>query len=376
MAQRGRPKKITTTTEELIDETPDDKDLIRDGKKATSESEVQEYIQGLGISNLSVKVYRLEPGRTAYTFLGTCPMDMASEEYIQENWGAGAYHIRCFLDGVWKGSKLIKIGSAKIVPAEKKAEEITEAPPFNPGSDPVSLQVEMIREEARTNRELLLKIVENMSHGKSSTMELMEVMTMMKALQPDGGGASGGAKLFSEILPFVREIMKMAGGNVPEEDTGWKGIIKDVVGYLPDVMKQMKGASVPLQNPSPPGPMIADGKEPLILPPEKVKQIQFALMFLKGRCRVGADPLAFVDFAMNTLDMEQSLDVVQLLSREYEVIAMLDADLMSPVYRPWFEAFFNGLKDAISERNTPERGEGDGGDAPHDAGTGNNRGAN
>jgi hypothetical protein len=361
-------KKITTEEvlegDELGKEAPEE-------KTSGPEQELQDYIKSLGESNLAVKIFKQKIGQSAYTYMTVTTVDQATEEYIQENFGAGTYQVRCFLNGKYVGAKTIQIGEGpkkpEILPNPNGDESEIPAQSL-PYSDPVLLQIEMMRESAVTNRELLKALIEKSGSEKSSTMELAQIMAMFKTMQP-AAETGNPMKMFSELLPFVRELMKMMGGNPPEEEEGgWRGILKGVIKEVPGMLNMLRpnGASTAPNNASTTGAVLTEGAIPLAIAPEMLKQLQWAFGFLKGRCRVGADPLAFVDFAMNTLDTEQSMNVVQLLDRSYEEIATIDPDLLNAVYRPWFEVFFKGLKDAILERNATAGSQSDGNDVATD----------
>lgn len=370
---KGKIRK-TTTVEENI--SPELEEITGEGAEKAGEispidQELQDYIQSIGEPNLSVKIFKQEVGRSAFTYMDMTTVSNATEQYIQENFGPGVYQIRCFFNGKFKGAKTIHIGSGPVKrEPESFASPISALPDNEPTyMNPMQYQLEAMREEARTTRELLLKMIDNNSHAKSSTMELMEVMTMMRGLAPAPSEGLSPMKLIAEILPFVKEIMKMTGANVPaEEETGWLGIANKVVEKVPDMFKLMQRGAIPAPNGAAVAiPSIPEG--PIsFLPPAMQNQIAGIFEFLKGRARVNADPLSFVDLAMNTLDLEQSLNVVRLLDKSYEEIATIDPDILEPtVFRPWFEQFFEGLRNAIKERNNPDGGESDPADPGNNA---------
>jgi hypothetical protein len=365
MARKGAAERTTILKEKLEGE----EDLPEGQEISAPDQALQDYLKGIGEDNLSVKIFKQKVGTSKYSYCGETTVDLADEAFIQKNFGEGKYQIRCFYEGKFKGARTIEIEQGI-----KNPEEEDSGPVFLPSPaaslDPMTLQLEMIREDARTNREILLKMLDRNTGDRTSAMELAQVMAMLNSMKPAQSEGASPMKMFSEMVPFIREMMKLMGGNPPEpEEGGWLGIANKVITQVPDIMKIFRSNPAPLQSAEPENgntPAIAPQAAALMLPPEMVKQLQWVFSLLKNRAAVNADPLTFVDLAMNTLDIQQTQVIISLLDKPYEEIAALDAELLTPLYRPWFETFFRELKNAIIERNTAGGSESDGADAGSD----------
>jgi hypothetical protein len=196
----------------------------------------------------------------------------------------------------------------------------------------------------------------------------VEALTMVKTLTPPAPPPVNPIQMITEALPLIKQFVAMMTGREPVEDTGWKGLIKDVISEVPNVMKNIGMARAGIVQENPPAAAQLPGVDPKIM--DIMRQ---GIGFLKTRAVKQADSMIFVDYVMSTLDTDQSMQLASLIDRPYEDIAQLDPELLNPVYRPWFTKFFSELKDALAELQQPYNTSGEGGDPGNlasDEGTG------
>ncbi len=351
------------------------------------EDDLKKFFEGLGGSEVIIKISKYDAASNRPRYLQDTDLEGASEAYIQTNWGEGRYLLRAYKEGTVIGSKTVHIGP----PLQKNLPQSAAQPVFvsPPTTDPlISMQIEMMREESRLNRDLMLKMIEKIGgNEKSGATELAEVMAMLKPVltppAPTGGSA---LSLISEAIPLVKQLIEL-GASGGTEKKGWMDTVREIVPEVAGVLKSMSASRMPVQSvPTAPAPVAPyPGGTPVAIPaapaalanidPQQIQLIRSAIAFLKTRALRDADPNAFVGYVLNTLDDEQSMSIAKLLERPYDDIAVLDPELVTAVYRPWFEEFFGGLKDALSQRDSTGGQGGDSPDATPNAGSDNSGGA-
>jgi hypothetical protein len=347
------------------------------------ESNLQQFFEGLGEGEIVIKIYKFDATTNRPRFMADTGLDGASEAFVQANWGEGRYMMKAYKEGKALGSRTILVGPAlqKNIPAS-----VTPLPPLPLGMDPtMQLQLEMVRQEMQTNREFMKLMVDNMNKGdgKSGAMELAEVMVMLKGVIPPASTAPSILEIMSQTIPLVKQLIELgANGGAPAEK-GWVGTIKEILPEVGGVLRNIIGARLGASAVNSPDPGVAvpsypnqirqaapNGSEIPGLTKEQLVLLRQGISFLKTRARRNADADAFVGYVLETLDDEQSLAICSLLERSFEDIAVIDPEILQPVYRPWFEDFFGGLKDAIIERNTASGAGGDANEPKQDAGSG------
>lgn len=382
-------RKVTTVVEGEIDDalqkTPDDPPLIDPNKPtewipAPSEEEtgLQNFLDGLGEGEIVIKIYKFDATTNRPRFMADVGLEAANEAFCQANWGEGRYQLKAYKEGKHQGSRTVLVGP----PLQKAAPpQPIFLPPVKEGLDAATqIQLEMIRQEMQSNREFMKLMLESMhqkDNAKSGSMELAEIMVMLKGVMPAPVSGPNILETITQAIPLVKELIGLGanGGAAPEKT--WIDHAKD---FLPEVGSIMKtilssrnGAQPPAPAQTPPAAaMPLTVEAPVLgLPPDKLEQIRWYFSMLKGRANAKSNPLVFVDVVMETLDDEQSLAICRLLDKSYEEIAVIDPEILDPIkYRPWFEEFFGGLRDAIIERNSPAGAGSDDNEPPADAGTG------
>lgn len=325
------------------------------------------FLSGLGEGEVVIKIYKFDATTNRPRFMADVGLEGANEAFCQANWGEGRYQLKAYKEGKHQGSRTILVGAPL-----QKASSALPPPVINipTGVDPsTQLQLEMFRQEMAMNRDLMKAMIENMGKGdgKSGSMELAEVMVMLKGIMPPASSGPNVLEMITQAIPLVKQLIDLgAGGGAAPVEKGWMGTIKDMMpeigGILKNVMSARAGGAPPPQVEMQPAPQpypqnppqrIAQPEIPG-LSAENLAMLRTALDFFKGRAKINADPSAFVGYVLNTLDNEQSLAICKLLERSFEDIAVIDPEILEPtVYRPWFEDFFAELKDAITQRNSP-----------------------
>jgi hypothetical protein len=337
--------------------------------------DLKKYLEGLGGgSDVVIKINKWDTATNRPRFMYDTDVEGASESAIQANLGEGRYLVRAFKEGHILGSKTVYIGPPLNKPAVTPPAPVV----VQTGNDGMmNAQFAMLQEQIRSNQAMMLEMIKAMGTGnqRSGTAELAEIMVMMKPLMAPPAATAGGSPLsiISEAIPLVKQLIDLGSGKSPDEDTSMGGIIKEVIREVPNVFAMFQAAKarpaqqtavqLPVATPGVkvqlPGAVQAEPEIPGLTPDQLSLIRNVAMPFLKGRAKKNANPITFVDYVLETLDDDSSMAIVKLLDLPFEQFAVIDPEIMEPVYRPWFENFFGELKDAISKRIDAG---GDGGD--------------
>lgn len=378
MSPRAKTVKTTTVEEMHVPEViePEITQVnaqpmpFADPPSTQEEDDLKKFFEGLGGSEIIIKISKYDSATNRPRYLQDTDLDGANEAYIQQNWGEGRYLLRAYKEGSVIGSRTVLIGPPLKSNAPQPA-PLSFLPALEkPGLDPlVLMQLEQMREEAKTNRELLMKLIEsNMGGSKSGAMELAEVMAILKpVITPPAAAAGGGIlEILGAAIPLVKQLIDLGAGGGAQEKPSWMSMVKDLG---PDVLRTVgqmmqQRNSVPMQTipmvesyqQNPPAPAVI---QPALnqsqiagIDSNQLEIIRGYMSYFKEKVRKNASPDTFINLVLDTLDEERSLVIANLLDRSYEEIATIDPEILTAVYRPWFEAFFGGLKDALSERDT------------------------
>ncbi len=374
------PKKTVITKTELDEpELLDQAAPVSDPETFVSPEEkederIQDIFKRIGGEGLRFTISRYLPsGRPQY--VGDADIDNLSEANIQSAWGEGRYKITAWdSSNNYKGSKVIHIGPPSNL--NKKDEEPVKQSPHLAYMDPaVTVQLEMMREEQATNRALMMKMIESMTAGKSGTQEIAEVMGMLKTVMEQPKQPSA-IDLVTQILPLIKEFASLvAGGKIVSEKRDWIDTTKEILHELPNVLKMMGAQKAAVAAP----PQAGNGgagspamlpRDQLNIPKEHMFLIQQGLGYLKKKALQGSDPDIYINWALDNLDTEYSRAIVGLLNRPFDEIILIDPELNNIEYKNWFEDFFGGLKNALSERIDAGRNAGDQDNPSENEGTG------
>lgn len=91
---------------------------------------------------------------------------------------------------------------------------------------------------------------------------------------------------------------------------------------------------------------------PLGLTPELYAQMMYGIGYLKTRCLLGKDPGLWIEMLMDNMDQEHYASIVGLVDKTIdEIAALTDPSIAKLPFRSWFERVFQGVKNAIAERD-------------------------
>jgi hypothetical protein len=346
----GRPRKVVTTT---IEEQADGQSPIevQDPLSQPSAEQIEadnlvEQMRSLGNVGARCMLYRADKFKAGMCFVGAVAPEIVSEEYIQEEYGEGRYQIRV-LDsgGKFIVTRMVQIGAPKSVQLAQA--KVAVLPPAM-GDPLMQARLESMIQEQATNREMMLRLIDKIGahDGQQSTLtEFASVITTVQALMPKAATAADAIK---EAVGIFREGMKLgAAGGAGEK--GWMETIKDVLGSLPELIAGAKTMNAMQQSQTvsaDPAPNPA-GELPGVRDEEMLRQ---GIAYLKLKARQGKDPGLWIDVIADNLDDPQWLPLAAKLDQSFEEIARIDAELLTPLYRPWFVRLFAGVRDALHER--------------------------
>lgn len=380
------PKKKTVETVTTIEEHPqeplappietEEQVMVPGGSTGMMleppDEELKKFFSDFGADGLTIKVYKYDPGTNRPSFRLDTDLEGANESFLQQNFGPGKYNLRAYKNGVYGGSRTVIIGEGIAKPATAPA---APAPVINvpTSSDPmIQVQMEMMRQEMQLTRDMFLKMIDKMGDtgGKSDLTELAQAMAILKTAMPQQSPTVSPLTVINDAIPLVKQLIDLGAGREPgEKSEGWPGLIKDAIREIPNVMKgfsAMKSLA--------PGSHMPPAANPVEIPAAvdetTIGKIRAGLQFLKTRVLKKSPPGVWVDFVMETLDDEQSRQLADLITQPYDQIAQIDPELMSPVYRPWFEQFFAELRNELQQPDASGGTAGDGPDPAGDAGTG------
>ena len=338
-------------------ETPDE---VQD------EKDVNKFFQAFGVEGGRVRVYRVDPNTGQLVFMATCTVDVISEEFLQVQFGGGKYEVRLFdSKAKYVTSKRMNIGAISGGPDNTPKPSIFVTPnaaspahPF-PDRDGYNVQVEMLRQELSSNREMMLELIRTIAaksdDGGGST--LVEFATAMKELKevtkPE---ISNPLSMVADIIGVLKQGIELgaSGAVKPEGDGGWMGIIKDVLTAIPAVAKTMVATPPAASNPpaidSPP---VEVSPNSLGLSAELMTQLRGGLDFLKTRCRLNKDPALWSDMIIDNMDSDLYVQLAKLsaLSIDNLASAVGDPEIALPPFRSWFEAVMKGVQNALAEND-------------------------
>lgn len=343
----GRKRKTVTTEEEELETHPPVDQPPQPEQPTREQVDFKTFIQSLAPVDARVKIWRFDDaGREV--FQGVCQVDSVSEEFIQTRYGEGDYTVRLVNPaGTYVGTRKISIGPAPI----KEPTPIAVPQPVESREQLLSMQIEALRTELNNQRELVYRLVDRLGAGdgrpSSGIGEVAEALKMLHGFaQPPTMLNS-----IADIISVVKQLRDISAGSGEGETRGVVGVIKDVVQAVPEALAAMRGtASVERRNFV---PALPDTAPPAQITAEdsRLGLLRVGINYLKAKARARSDVGLYVDFIADNFNDPQWYPFVSLLERPYEEVTKIDAELLQPLYRPWFESLLNELRNAISDRS-------------------------
>lgn len=340
-----RTKKVTKTEEETV--PVDDEESTPEPE--SEDLELKAFIETFADA-AKVKIHRYDRnGNLVYA--GSTDPRNCSEEFLQEVYGEGKYYLKLYDSN----GKNIKARTVYIGPDESGLNMPVSTTPSPALGNPIlQMQIESLRSELTSQREQTNRLLEVLitreaapTQPGGSVKDIIEAIGTVREMVAPKEPTS----LISEMIGFFKQGIEIGStGNV---DGGWKGIVKDAIQAIPQVAKEFKA---PVDAPD-------NGQPPVM---DEAMMLKHGLAYLKTRAQINADPGLWVDFIISNMDEAQWQPLFKLLEQPFEKIGEVDPEVLQPVYRPFFEQLYNGLKHAISEKGNPEGISGNGGNAGDD----------
>jgi hypothetical protein len=346
----GRPRKVVTTT---IEEQAGDENVI-EAQDSLSQPSVErieannlvEQMRSLGNVGARCMLYRADKYKTAMCFVGAVAPEIVSEEYIQEEYGEGRYQIRVIdSGGKFLVHRVVEIGPPKS--AQLAQAKVAVLPPAV-GDPLMQARLESMIQEQATTREMMLRLIDKIGahDGQGSTLtEFAAVITTVQGLMPKAATATDAIK---EAVGIFREGMKL-GASGGGAEKGWMETIKDVLGSLPELIAGAKTMSA-MQQVQPVTEVSALNPSAESVENQSAEMLRQGIAYLKLKARQGKDPGLWIDVIADNLDDPQWIPLATKLDLPFEEFARIDAQLLTPLYRPWFMRLFAGVRDALHER--------------------------
>lgn len=337
MPSKGSRKVTTVETKELPPEeeqTPVDPDEV---ERQRQDDALQVIADSLGVDAARAKIFKAdEYGQ--FSFHGSCPPSIISEEYLQRTFGGGHYNVK-FVNN--KSQYL----TAKVIDvADPPREDEPEPVPVDDSSTPYQMELERMRDESRRQHELTLELIRQLGNREPPEQtKLTDIIAAMAALKEQSQPSQNSpvAQLTELVGLFKAGVELGASGGMP--DKSWIDHLKDGAKYLPEVIGVLKANAGSGGGAAQPAP---DPRIPVILA---------FINYLKPKALANKDSGLYVDLAMDNIEDPKWAPLLQLMNTPYDEIAKLDAELLQPQYRHWFESLFNTLKQEITQRYGPEQ---------------------
>lgn len=349
---RERTKTVVTTEVQPVEPDPasplEDAQALSVDQEPEFHDELQDWLAGFGPDG-SVRAWRFKPSGEK-DYCGVIGANETSLEWLQKTYGGGKY-VLMYFDSLAKIRSQRRISIADPI---KPPDQPFPTPATVPGMDPVvHIQLETMREEMRSSREIMLKMIEmNMSnrgdgHQGESITDLVAALASMQALTrpPDTASQMTG------MLDLLKTGIEIGStGNVVNKSEGIMDTIKE---WAPLVGETIKAAlafrGAPIQPPAPaapPTPALDDAVTAM-----KGKLLS-GISWLKKLCIAGTPVMSVFDIMAANLHDPDWAAFGDCADMAYDDWIKLDADLAKPALRPWFEALLNMLRAEIHDRRT------------------------
>jgi hypothetical protein len=377
---------------------PDDVvDFQQDSTARAAEIEIDSFIEGIGPTGVAeVSLYRMKPnGRQI--FIVTGPPGQFSEMYVQNTYGGGDYLVRGKIDGKWFRSRTFSVEGPPVSTSPAHASNAdTEIERLKLQIQQQQMTMEQDRAASmQRNHELQLALIQNLQHtnggGNTHNMSIADMVAAVKNLN-DLGGQDAIDKAIDRVFNLASKVQQLtnpqaAGG----ADEGWWGWAKPVVQeagkqLLPRVLPFLNAPAQaqPAAPPAPPPAVVPQGAlaaaPPMadtvadaangVRPPQEpsmteeqvyIGQKKEALAFALMMARANRQPEVWADMAIEQIETANNPVTARFISEivnaeKFDVwfaeLEKLDPTVISQ--RPWFEAFFQCIKDTLAAKETEE----------------------
>ena len=344
------------------------------------DADIAAFMKALGPTLKKISVYRIKENGVPEHVASEVPPNVCNESWIQMEYGEGTYFlIMRDENGEQLAQRTLHIAppglTQRLEIARRRAELEKLSAGGNSAGPSGEIQVQLLREELASQRQVMLELIRALATREPTAPQGSSIQDLMQAFQLAHQTMSPLAAFDKIAEVFKTGVELGASGGVPEK--GWGGILKDVITEIPQVLNQMKSQpiqNVPQPRPAVPQPVPQPAGQPAAQPPAgdlpvdqpTLELLRRGIQYLKAKARAGKEVGLWVDLIVQNLEEQQWLPFAELVEMPFEDIAKAtDPEILQPIYRPWFEALFAGVKDALSSR--VDAGDDDGaGDAPPD----------
>ena len=225
----------------------------------------------------------------------------------------------------------------------------------------ITRQSSMLQEQINRQHEMMLQILQA---GKSDQPNMLDLMRVMKELQPPEQKPPDITGLLAPIMGLFEKSMELAQNATAGEDSkmGWFKIISQSIEKLPGMLSMM----LPKKNGDQPMQTIA----PEIAAQQMLTQ---GIAWLKKKALAGKDPDLQVEVIADNLENPEYRNLaVMILNQPFESFGQIDAEIMQEPLRTWFKQVYDGLKEAVGNEqhtNALARESGSAADPAADEGT-------
>lgn len=327
----------------------------------SADESLRTFIASFGNNPGKVTIYKYDRNGNA-VFCGAGLPGVVDEEWLQFSYGAGRYQVRLTDDkGRYLRSRIVHIAAGPaddatynppmaVPPAAPAAvQPFSPSPPMDGAGEYSAIQAE-ISGMRDLMMKLIDKVVDSRGGGGSSLVELTAAIQAVKEMSAPASPADQ----VKEIIGVLKTGIEIGQtGTITGDKPGWLGIVQGVAEALAPVAASL------MRRPGQPAPAVHPPSVAPANPPAAIAQpadprldlLRRGINYLKPKARAGKAWETYVDFILDNMEDTEWLPFLELLDKPYEEIAQVDPDLTTPLYRPWFESFLMGLRNAIAESN-------------------------
>jgi hypothetical protein len=325
---RGMAKKTTTIVQQVPADQLDNGDELNDFdvslEGVDDYEQLQDALQQFGINDgIVYKVYRVTPTGQSFCYETT----EFSEQFLQQERGAGRYAVRIFIENRYKKTIHTEVDA----PASGPASSQNQAGSGNAFLEKLLLALVMKEQSPTAPGPSLAELTTAMKNlddmrGKSDPMgfeTFFKFFTMAKDLVGDGGGAGD----------WKSELLKMGRDAIPA--------ITSVV------QSRVSGNGTPQ-----PAVTTSQEQQPMHIDPatmtedQKKALLKDAIAYLKPYCFRGLPAESALDFISVTAksgNPQYQTMILAVLGYTFEEILEIDHELKSEPFHVFFRAIYDGL---------------------------------
>jgi hypothetical protein len=341
---RKQPKVRRTIETEIIDDEEREHAPPIEYVEEDSEA-VRQMMSELGAGEtVKIKVSRLTKDGPQYCFISDEPIQDLEETLAKDPRfpDGGKFQVKIYVNGLLRLTKTLNIapryGGFGAMPNGLPGGMYP--PMYGGGQDAVIRLLESQLTELRAE----LRSMRTTAPPASSALELAQAVSALKQIE------SGSGSTATDTLKIAMELAKLING---QGETDWKsellGAAKEI---LPVVLKgNNAGAPAPANGNLASGAIAEGGvmqqqNSPANPPAVNDDLIKLGIAELKQKCRQGASPDFYVEALVTYNDREPYASIYnRIVTSEFESFATLDTEINSPIYKPFFRAIFDGLRE-------------------------------